>query len=561
MIRMRHRKLPNKTDRFSKFKRTLDNVLLQINTFSKSDKTKALTYVYQHLQEQQFSRNLNKSRRKTKLIARTDHAHSVKRCKVKLKLECPVCNQIKDTKSAILKHLEHFHIGVPLSCLRCRKTFNSEPSYNWHILNLCWRKKRISLKKFKCPECPKEYAVKRHLILHQSGHKRNNCPHCNTTLTKRNELIDHLLIRHNVQLKRAHFNCDYCQKSFIKRRSLYSHLRSHLKAEVVCLECGKISTCKAEHNGHEQEHAKQKPWQCSICKERFARRNVYFAHLIKHERYKCLTCKESFASKLRVYQHRVKGHIVQGLTPHSCPYCPLQFYRIKLLESHLNVHIEHSSEAQVLAEAEAYTCEYCGQQYTKKFLLDQHLLRLHCTARGLYSCEHCDYASRFRSNIARHLRLHLTKEKQFVCDHCGKFFSNGAVLTDHIKYVHKQVKQFKCPMCEKCFKRKPELTRHQSVHSSVKPYNCELCSNSYKRISHLRRHERNVHNIATKTNRVQHLIVEDEAKGTASSLNKTSTTGCHSVAPDFHFQVTELVLQNELPEIIGFVDGLSPTSL
>ncbi|KAK5647373.1 hypothetical protein RI129_002265 [Pyrocoelia pectoralis] len=611
---MRHSHLPNKTDRFTKFKKNIDKILLQINTLSKSDKTKAFTYVYEHLQTVQTHKsnknNKSPSRHKAKIAFSSKQPALIKKRKLKRKLKCPICNEAKDTKISLFKHLECLHVDVPLSCLKCRKTFNSQTSFSWHISNLCSRKKRILMKQFKCPECSKEFALRRHLLLHQAGHKKNNCSYCSTVLTRRSQLIRHLLVKHNVKLKRDTFKCDYCKKCFIKRRSLYHHLQNHLTSEFVCVECGAISKSLTDYQNHQEEHANRKPFQCSHCKQRFARRQLYFSHLNRHERYKCLTCKESFASKVRVYQHKSKGHNVKGLEPHlHCPYCRSTFCRTKLLEKHLVSHKEHLDETTCkhcnkvfntldqyfkhcfesrhphVVKAEAYICEYCGQQYTKRYLLDQHLLKNHGKERGPYSCDHCDYTSKFKPNIARHVSLHFSKEKQFVCDHCGKFFSNGAVLTDHINYVHVQVKQFKCTMCEKSFKRNTELTRHQSTHSNLRPYNCVLCSNTYKRISHLRRHEKNIHGIINRTNKVQRLRTTEEEVSTPSDVIKKTTNSDQETVSLINLDFADIVVENELDgmtaidsiiynseatpknlteegniEIIGLVDGLTSIS-
>lgn len=70
-------------------------------------------------------------------------------------LKCRVCDATKNTKLKLLKHLETLHFGTPISCLKCRRTFNSNVAFDWHVLHLCHIKKASTNRKYKCNECSK----------------------------------------------------------------------------------------------------------------------------------------------------------------------------------------------------------------------------------------------------------------------------------------------------------------------------------------------------------------------------------------------------------------------
>lgn len=66
-------------------------------------------------------------------------------------LKCKICSS---TKRSILNFLEHLnsHMGTPISCGKCRQSFNGRISFDFHLSNMCG-KNFASKKKFKCSEC------------------------------------------------------------------------------------------------------------------------------------------------------------------------------------------------------------------------------------------------------------------------------------------------------------------------------------------------------------------------------------------------------------------------
>jgi KRAB domain-containing zinc finger protein len=144
-----------------------------------------------------------------------------------------------------------------------------------------------------------EFVSKRTLESHLQGHKRNNCSYCDKVLTRRVQLIRHLLEVHAIKLERDTYKCDHCEKRFancntknsllyncccryIKKCSLFYHLRQHLPDKCVCLECGQISDSIEEYEAHKKQHDLQKHFNCSKCGDKFSRRQQYLYHLKVH---------------------------------------------------------------------------------------------------------------------------------------------------------------------------------------------------------------------------------------------------------------------------------------
>lgn len=93
--------------------------------------------------------------RKRFTLKRNVHQKSIGLTRVKPPvLKCKICSETKPNKRMLLKHLET-HVGTPVTCIKCRRSFNSNVAFDWHIRHLCILKRKTEIKTFKCNECPK----------------------------------------------------------------------------------------------------------------------------------------------------------------------------------------------------------------------------------------------------------------------------------------------------------------------------------------------------------------------------------------------------------------------
>lgn len=96
--------------------------------------------------------NLNKLstlRRRRKSIKVKNYTEVVKRSLFK----CRACGSTYKSKQLLFKHVGT-HIGTPISCLTCKKGFNSRLAYTCHNkLRMCIVKPRNI--QFPCDQCPK----------------------------------------------------------------------------------------------------------------------------------------------------------------------------------------------------------------------------------------------------------------------------------------------------------------------------------------------------------------------------------------------------------------------
>ena len=121
----------------------------------------------------------------------------------------------------------------------------------------------------KCSICEKEFANKtrrdRHVReVHQQ--KKVECPDCDETFSKRENLLRHRAAAHNT--KAPSFKCDICDKSFSRHDNLVTHQRVHSGEKFRCPVCPAKYTQKGKLNKHIQVGKHLLIFYCEICKQR-----------------------------------------------------------------------------------------------------------------------------------------------------------------------------------------------------------------------------------------------------------------------------------------------------
>lgn len=107
------------------------------------------------------------------------------------------------------------------------------------------------------------------------------------------------------------FQCTHCQKRFARKFNLNLHLRTHTG---------------------------EKPFECSYCSKKFAQKSNLYVHLRKHtgeKPYQCNQCDKVFGHKCNLYNH-LRAHT--GEKPFECYYCHKKFQGKRNLRVHLRSH-------------------------------------------------------------------------------------------------------------------------------------------------------------------------------------------------------------------------------
>ncbi|XP_075961865.1 uncharacterized protein LOC142965049 isoform X1 [Anarhichas minor] len=138
--------------------------------------------------------------------------------------------------------------------------------------------------------------------------------------------------------------------------------------------------------------AGEKPFNCSVCKKSFGRRQTIKRHMVTHT----------------------------GDKPFSCSECNTSFSRSGHLQRHMRCHTGEK----------LFSCSLCKKSFGRRETLQRHV-RLH-TGEKPYSCSECDRGFTDSRGLKTHMRLH-TGEKPFSCSLCDNRFQRKSALKLHMK--------------------------------------------------------------------------------------------------------------------------------
>lgn len=137
-------------------------IFKKLGRLSDLERSEALKYIQQYLDQQTIPSKMSKSAAKTqpqrlrlpgsnKTLAKRKRPLKIS---VKLPLlKCRSCSATAKTKSKLLAHMNESHAGTPISCRKCRSSFNSSVSYDWHLVHVCEGRRKAAARKYVCPEC------------------------------------------------------------------------------------------------------------------------------------------------------------------------------------------------------------------------------------------------------------------------------------------------------------------------------------------------------------------------------------------------------------------------
>ena len=90
----------------------------------------------------------------------------------------------------------------------------------------------------------------------------------------------------------------------------------------------------------------------------------------------------------------------------------------------------------------------------------------------LHICPVCEFKTKWRPAMRRHIKVVHAEEKPYKCPHCGYKLSRKAHLRRHIQEVHENEKPHKCPECEYQASRKTHLKNHiEAKHTKRNSFN------------------------------------------------------------------------------------------
>ena len=139
----------------------------------------------------------------------------------------------------------------------------------------------------------------------------------------------------------------------------------------------------------------------------------------------------------------------------------------------INQHENQDSVFDKECETEAKKCIHCNYCSKNKSDMDRHVNQVHLMIKP-YSCKFCKYSFHRKSDIERHVTSVHLKIRPFTCQHCDKSFGQKNYLKMHTDLVHLHLKSFDCQYCDRSFVTKQSVKKHiDGVHFYLKPLSCD----------------------------------------------------------------------------------------
>ena len=138
-----------------------------------------------------------------------------------------------------------------------------------------------------------------------------------------------------------------------------------------------------------------------------------------------------------------------------------------------------------------HSCDMCDYKTKLKFDLNKHVKSVHLKLRP-FSCTTCDKTFTQKTHLLRHCKSVHLKIKNHKCDYCEMSFSTNEQKISHITRLHDNPNGLTKQKCEKCsftaFFIADIKAHFNAIHGGIRPYCCNLCDKSYFKQSQLRTH-------------------------------------------------------------------------
>uniref|UniRef100_A0A182NIU7 Zinc finger protein n=1 Tax=Anopheles dirus TaxID=7168 RepID=A0A182NIU7_9DIPT len=207
-------------------------------------------------------------------------------------------------------------------CVVCGKVYRSQQMLSRH-------KRKMHVKIFRCPHCPRKYAYKSLLTKHLPTHtleKPFPCPHCPLSYTQRVNLKCHIGRKHPHMLQELH------------------------------IEKTVRSMVPDENEGSDQyeETAAVRAYECDQCGKRFSRKPTLLVHMAAHANgdepatYDCDLCGLSLAGHTALQRHRWRLHGAQ--TKGTKTITSLELRNVTIVPTENDYYVEIEDEMDTIHE-------------------------------------------------------------------------------------------------------------------------------------------------------------------------------------------------------------------
>uniref|UniRef100_A0A182PDG3 Zinc finger protein 865 n=1 Tax=Anopheles epiroticus TaxID=199890 RepID=A0A182PDG3_9DIPT len=438
--------------------------------------------------------------------------------------KCCGCRKLFDSEQSLREHCQTVHLPVEsfslnsneekaMRCSVCFKRFSSRQLLKEH--------ERSVNRKYGCTQCGKRFMTQANLDVHSKCHKDKEtykCCGCRMDFEQELDLLVHSQNVHRPERTvdaQKPFECDTCYRRYPTRKSLATHKRQI--RQFQCPLCGamfmKQLFLKLHHErAHQQEAQGARRRCCGGCREVFEDAAALREHSERVHKptadgsagsgtddgkpFECNICRKRFASIFFLLQHQQK---VAREKCYPCTVCGRTFGRAHDLSNH---ETTHSNDMP-------FECSVCSRRFKNKLYLKNHL-KLHTSIAKEQVCVECGKAFRTKDLLKTHLISH-SQERKYACTVCPATFKRLQCLKIHTR-VHTREKAFECAVCRKRYVQSSDLKRHMRTHNpgdEGKPFQCEYCLRRYPRKDYLKVHIRKQHLEKTAEHGQEGMLVQD----------------------------------------------------
>eukprot|EP00092_Neocalanus_flemingeri_P022137 GFUD01024013.1.p1 GENE.GFUD01024013.1~~GFUD01024013.1.p1 ORF type:complete len:697 (-),score=90.84 GFUD01024013.1:60-2150(-) len=235
------------------------------------------------------------------------------------------------------------------------------------------------------------------------------------------------------QLDEKNFVCEYCGKSYFKKKNRNQHVKlvHEQEKKFICSVCDFAFPKKSYLVVHERTHSGEKPHQCEICPNSFARADALKYHQIHVHgidvTFKCDECPKIFHRKDQLTAH-VKTHSELDLCNEISDTMTVKKKKKKTKSEGKIEKWSHSfkEEAVKMARETSFE-ESCSKNNITRYVLGRWIKLI----ENPITCEVCSKSFAHRSKFRKHMLTHFPEN--IVCEFCSKTFGNRAFFEKHMK--------------------------------------------------------------------------------------------------------------------------------
>lgn len=150
--------------------------------------------------------------------------------------------------------------------------------------------------------------------------------------------------------------------------------------------------------------------------------------------------------------------------------------------------IAHSGKIQI----QSNVCHICAKNFATRTGLNEHMETIHQPReKGQVQCNECGKWLMNNRCLKTHMILH--SDAEFRCNQCDYITKKKILLNRHLLTQHSNDKPFVCNLCGRAFKMKRALTVHIAQHGSTATFKCPFCERKFNSSTNFYTHRKNSH--------------------------------------------------------------------